>query len=314
VRNQSLGRFRRSGRALDASVVLWLIFVHRLALLVGAAFQGISPAEDVRREERPGSTRCMRSPNGFAMVDVLLDACMEGKHFTWRLAQETSSVHSRGHARDGCKMARPGGGGAERKRARVVARLARVLVARAGESGRRSLRPASRRSFSSGVDGEAWEMQAPTRRTRGARQSSRKAMLVAISGHVFAVKPLYYLGDIKELERRLSRMVADARDRGDLKYDGPTCRDPRRSPVIARRRDSRGGPRQVVDEAQWVAEALFSPALAGMALIRTSISTRLTGQARTDPLMRDMPAVEEELLLSVQFGRGMKSTRAGAAL
>jgi hypothetical protein len=192
------------------SALFWLI-VYRLWLaLFGVRFEERN-ADDIRRHDRARIDALWAASLGFAMVDTLLGGCMQSRHVIEALRSGDRLQVLRATILEATYMA--AGGQRQGKTERALVDAARRL-ANKDETG-------EGKPFFLGALGVAYFL-------RGRLKDARATLDEAIANfpkhragwqanaYVFRVYSLIFLGEMEELGRQHSRLLADAEERGDL--------------------------------------------------------------------------------------------------
>ena len=281
------------------SALFWLVVYRARLAAMGLRFSERRP-DEVRPYDRARIEAMYAIAMGFAVVDVLLGACMEARLLILSLRGGDGEQILRAVALEAAQCATRGGPVGKRERAlfdfgdRVAARVTN------GESG----------AFLEGSRGVAlflrgrWKEAREMLDTSNAKLAGSRNQWLA-SRNLFAVQALYFSGEIKELVRRQARMVADAQDRGDLytlvNFAATTtiamclaADDPE-----AARRSAREG------MAQWSQTGFLVQHWQAMAFEPDIDLYVGDGAAAYDRVMRDRAALKRSLLLNVQFVRAL---------
>jgi hypothetical protein len=281
------------------SVLFWLVVYRVWLACVGLRFKERRP-EDVRPEDRLRIDAMYAVAMGFAMVDVLLGACMQARHLILALrAGDRFQVLRAATLEMGQLASR---GGSETKRERAVREMAKSLAARIASAEAEAL-------FDSGLGAELflrghWK-QARQAHDRSQAKRAHRHTPWQSHGNLFGVNALNLLGNIKELERRLTRTCVDARERGDL-YTTVNLASTSTITSYLVADDPVGARRQLREAmAQWSQKRFFAQHWQAMAF-DPDIDLYVGDGARAyDRLMQDLPALKRSLLLTVQFVRAI---------
>ena len=288
---------RAPGSTLSA--LAWLL-VYRLWLaVVGLRFKDRRP-DEVRAEDRARIEAMFAASVGFAVVDVVLGACMQARLLILSLRVGDGAQIQRAAALEAAELATTGGPAS--KRERDLFDLARALSHRVGS--------AESNAFLEGALGVSLFLRGRWREARevldasSARAPGKRTQWYT-NLTLFAVRSLYFSGEIRELARRQARVLADAQDRGDLSTvvnfaatTTITTHLAADDPESARRSLREG-------MAQWSQTGFLVQHWQAMAF-EPDIDLYLgDGAAAYDRLMKDMPALKRSLLLHVQFVRGV---------
>ncbi len=281
------------------AVIFWLL-VYRLWLRVrGLRFEERDP-EKVRHQDRLRIDALYAVSMGFAVVDVVLSACMTTRHLI---------VALRGGDRDAVLRA---------------ATLQMSLVAADGgpENARdRGLTETARHLADNGGSAEAMAFFRANLGTslylRGRWRESQRALDAAFAeypnnragwqsnANVFCACALVYSGQIRELARRHPRWVADAKDRGDL-YTLAGLQAGHPTVVWLAADDPDAARRNVRDVmAQWPNNKFLVQHWQEM-LCEAEIELYAgNGKSAHDRVVRDLRPLMWSLLLNVQVVRGV---------
>jgi eukaryotic-like serine/threonine-protein kinase len=298
VLRRVLGAIGMSAPTSPLSALFWLVVCRlRLALM---GLHGLPEARTVRPEDRARIEAMYTVAMGFAVVDVLLGACMQARLLVLSLRAGDGEQILRAAALEATQLAAAGGDSGKRERALYA--LSEALAVRSGS--------VESRAFLEGAHGVSlflrgrWKEARETIDASHARQPNTRNQWNT-SGTLFAVQSLYFSGEIKELVRRHARVKADAQDRGDLyttvNFAGTTAIT---SHLAAD--DPEGGRRALREGmAQWSQTGFLVQHFQAMAF-EPDIDLYLgDGAAAYDRFMRDLPALKRSFLLHVQFVRGI---------
>jgi hypothetical protein len=281
------------------SALFWLI-VYRLRLAVmGLRFEGRRP-EEVRPGDRARIDAMYAVAMGFAVVDVLLGACMQARLLVLALRAGDPLQILRAAALEAAQLATLGG--APSKRERELFEVARRIAA--DSSG------ADYQAFLDGTYGVTLFLRGRWREAREVLDASNAKVPPSqnpwyANGVLFAIRSLYFSGSLRELGRRQARVTADAHDRGDLYTTvnfGTTT-----AITLNLAADDPEGARRAAREAmeQWSQTGFLVQHFQAMAF-EPDIDLYLgEGRAAHERLMRDWGALRKSLLLNVQFVRGI---------
>jgi tetratricopeptide (TPR) repeat protein len=282
------------------SAVFWLVVYRAHLAVVGIRFR-TRGADDVRAEDRMRIDAMYAVAMGFAIVDVVLAACMQARVLIHSLRGGDRHQILRAAALEATQLAATGGRPSRRERQLIdVAEAIREQVGDDAEAG----------SVLEGAKGVAAFLRGQWRESRVILEAAHRKLPDARSpwfsnANLFAVRCLYFSGEIKELVRRQASVFADAQDRGDLytlvNYATTTMMtthlaadDPESARRCARENMARWSQTRFLVQ-HWQAMA-YEP----------DVDLYLgNGGAAYDRLLRDLPALRRSLLLNVQFVRGM---------
>ena len=285
--------------------LLWLI-VYRVWLAIGGVRFVEREPEDVRPEDRVRIEALYAAAMGFAIVDVILGACMQAKLLLLSLRSGDRFQVLRATALEASQRASAGGSSGKRERAlfRIAERLASassnpewVAFVEVAKGVALFLRGGWREAF---VMLEANNAKQPY----GHNHWHSNANL-------FGVRALYFLGDIEELARREAIVVADATERGDL-YTIVTFASSSAITMHLAADDPEGARRQLREAMeQWSQRGFFVQHWQAM-VFEPDIDLYVgDGAGAYDRVMRDLPALKRSLLLKVQSVRTMTSYARG---
>jgi serine/threonine protein kinase len=287
-------------RAPDSKVsALFWLFVYRVRLMItGLRFQARA-ASSVRSDDRARIDAMYAVAMGFAVVDVLLGACMQARLLLESLRAGDADQITRAAALEAAQLATLGGSPGARERALfdLAQRLAgggENVVAQAVVDGARGVSLFLRghwKEAREALDGSISKL--PPGRNHWYTNAT-----------LFGVRSLYFSGHIKELVRRQGRAVADAQDRGDLyttvNFAATTTM------TIHLAADDPEGARTRAREgmAAWSQTGFLVQHFQAMTY-EPDIDLYIgDGAAAYDRVMRDLPALRRSMLLHVQFVRG----------
>jgi eukaryotic-like serine/threonine-protein kinase len=288
-------------RAPDSTLALlfWLVVYQVRLAVMGVRFAPRSAAE-VRPGDRARIEAMYAVAMGFAVVDVLLGACMQARFLLLSMRVGDSEQIMRAAALEAAQLASSGGSQGRRERALID--VARRLAAESGS--------VEAEAFVEGTRGVALFLRGRWKEARVALDESN-GKLPASRNHwhtnavLFSVRSLYFSGEIRELARRQARIVADARDRGDL-YTAVNLAATTTMTIHLAADDPEGARREAHDGmAQWSQTGFLVQHFQAMAF-EPDIDLYLgDGPAAYERLMRDRRALKQSLLLRVQFIRGI---------
>ena len=288
----------RAPRSAPA-VIFWLL-VYRLWLrLRGLRFEERDP-EMVRQEDRLRIDALYAVSMGFAVVDVVLSACMTTRHLIAALRGGDRAAVLRAATLQMSLVASDGG--EESARDRALTETA-CRLAEGGESAEANAFLQSNLGTSLYLRGR-WRKAQRVLDAAFAEYPNNRAGWQS-NANVFCACALVYSGQIRELTRRHPRWVADATDRGDLytlaglQASHPTvvwlAAD---NPTAARRNAS-----EVM--AQWPRNKFLVQHWQAM-LCEAEIQLYAgDGQGAYDRLLRDARPLTRSLLLNAQIIRGV---------
>jgi tetratricopeptide (TPR) repeat protein len=298
VLRRVLGAIGMSAPRSPLSALFWLVVCRlRLALM---GLRSVPEPRSVRPEDRARIEAMYAVAMGFAVVDVLLGACMQARLLLLSLRAGDGEQVLRAAALEAAQLAAAGG---ERgKRERELFALSETLAVRSGS--------VESRAFLEGAHGVSlflrgrWKEARETIDASNAKQPNTRNHW-SRSGTLFAVQSLYFSGEIKELVRRMTRVRADAQDRGDL-YTTVNLAGTTAITSHLAADDPEGGRRALREGmSQWSQTGFLVQHFQAMAF-EPDIDLYLgDGAAAYDRFMRDLPALKRSFLLHVQFVRGI---------
>jgi len=288
----------KAPRSILASL-FWLVVYRVWLAAIGLRFserqRGEIPQEDRVRVETMYSVVM-----GFALVDVLLGACMQARFFILALRAGDSLQVVHAATIEIGQLASLGGPEGRRERALVA--LARSLASRSGDMD-------SEESLETGVGMSMflrghWKQSRETLEAAGAKTVQGRAYWQA-NALLFGMRSLYFSGEIGELVRRNARVAADAEARGDLSTKVNLAVTTTITMHLAAD-DPEGGRRQAREALdQWSQRAFFVQHWQAMAFV-PDIDLYLGQGARAyEDFTTQLPALRRSLLLNVQFIRGV---------
>jgi hypothetical protein len=191
------------------SALFWLVVYRLWGAVIGLRIQP-HRADTVRAVDRARIDALYTVAMGFAVVDVLLGACMQARHLILALRGGDGFQILRATSIEASQLASLGG--REGKREQALVDVARKLAAQ-----------------TESVEGKAFfEMTLGMmlflrgRWSEAGKQLDLAATMLPnarayweTNGHLFRVHSLYFSGDVHELMNRQARMCADARQLRD---------------------------------------------------------------------------------------------------
>jgi serine/threonine protein kinase len=281
------------------SAVFWLI-MYRLRLAVfGLRFQERKP-EEVTSEDRLRIEALHAVAMGFAVVDVILGACVQARLLLLSLRAGDTLQILRAACIEATQRASTGGtpGAGER----AVLAVATRLAARIGTPEAHALLD--------GAHGLGLFLRGRWKDARDALEGMSAKMPYGRSslqsnGQLFGLRSLYFSGDLHELCRRHARTMADARDRGDLFTSVNLAATTMITTHLVA--DDPGGARRQLHEAivQWSQTGFFVQHWQAMVFEPDIDLYSGNGAQAYDRFVRDQLALKRSLLLNVQFIRGI---------
>jgi tetratricopeptide (TPR) repeat protein len=191
------------------AAVFWLL-VYRLWLaLIGLRIKERSP-DEVSPEARLRIEALSTVSLGFAIVDVIVGACMQARHLVEALRVGDRFQVARAVSIEAAHLA--SAGGPETRRERELVRLAEVLSEKDG-SVDAAIYNAGARGIGLFNRGH-WRPARELLERANASSDWSKAGLV--NSRLFAVYASYFLGDVSEARKSLARLCSRAEERGDI--------------------------------------------------------------------------------------------------
>ncbi len=281
------------------SAVFWLI-LYRLRLAVfGLRFEERRP-EDVKTEDRLRIEALHAVAMGFAVVDVILGACVQARLLLLSLRAGDTLQILRAASIEATQRASAGGSVGSGERA--VLAVATRLAERIGSS--------EAHAFVDGARGLGLFLRGHWKASREALEAMNAKMPYGRSslqsnGQLFGLRSLYFSGELHELCRRHARTMADARDRGDL-FTSVNLAATTMITTHLLADDPDGARRQLHEAiAQWSQTGFFVQHWQAMVFEPDIDLYSGNGAQAYDRFVRDQPALKRSLLLNVQFIRGI---------
>ncbi len=281
------------------AALFWLAVFHAWAIFKGMRWT--APGVDATDPEDEARIEALYSAAmGFAIVDVLLGACMQARHLIVAFRRGGGFQVLRAALIEAGQLASLGG--PESPRERALMHAAEGLAARSANA--------------------EWEalfegMLGINLFLRGRWSEARKSLDASVAklprgraqwqsnGQLFALRSLYFSGQIAELARRQARVCVDAQDRGDL-YTTVNLATTNliTTHLVA---DHPEEARRHVNEAmaQWSQKGFFVQHWQAMAFEPDIDLYVGDGASAYRRFMKDMPALKKSLLLNVQFIRAI---------
>jgi hypothetical protein len=306
VLRRVLGAIGMSAPRSPLSALFWLVVCRLRLRLALVRLGGVPEARTVRPEDRARIEAMYAVAMGFAVVDVLLGACMQARLLALSLRAGDGEQILRAAALEATQLAAAGG---ERgKRERELFALSEALALRSGSL--------ESRAFLEGSHGVRLFLRGHWKEARETIDASHAKLPNSrnrwnTSGALFAVQSLYFSGEIKELVRRQARMKADAQDRGDLYMTVNLAGTTAVTSHLAA--DDPEGGRRAMHEgmAQWSRTGFLVQHFQAMAFEPDIDIYVGDGGAAYDRFMRDLPALKRSFLLHVQFVRAITLSTIG---
>jgi hypothetical protein len=192
------------------SALVRLLLYRAWLSLAGLRFVEHEAAE-VRHEDRVRIEAMFTVAMGFALVDVLLGACMQARCLSLALRSGDREQVMRATIMEAGQRA--SAGGEPDRRERDLFAIGDRLAARSGDAASRAFvdRNAGVSCFLRGRWSEARQMLDAS--TQKLAQSTSH---LHANSQIFAANACYFMGELKELAQRTARAKADAEERGDL--------------------------------------------------------------------------------------------------
>jgi len=277
--------------------LFWLIVYGIWQAIIGLRFKERT-REQVSPEARARVDALFTVARGFAAVDPILSRCMCRRHLieAFRVGDTTQVLRA---ASLEIGTVAIGGGPVSRRERRLMA-LAQQLAERDQNGGGKSyfrscvgINHHLRGEFS-----QARENLDAAYASTDSRRAGRQA-----NAQVFAAWALMFLGDHRELARRLPRLLADAEARGDL-YTSVLLRDGHLAALWLAADDPETARRHIQEAlARWPRTGFFlqhNHATCGEIDIELYLSNGARAYERFE---RDLPALRKSLLLKCQHVR-----------
>ncbi len=281
------------------AVIFWLL-VYRLWLRVrGLGFELRNPQE-VRQEDRLRIDALYAVSMGFAVIDVVLSACMTTRHLIAALRGGDRAAVLRAATLQMSLVAADGG--EENARDRGLTETARRL-AEGGESAEALAFFRSNLGCSLYLRGH-WRQSQRVLDDAFAEYPNNRAGWQS-NANVFCASALAFSGQVRELARRHPRWVADATDRGDL-YT-LTGLQASHSAIVWLAADNLTAARRNASEvmAQWPRNKFLVQHWQAMHCEAEIELYAGNGQGAYDRLARDARPLTRSLLLTAQLIRGV---------
>ncbi|HLK37323.1 MAG TPA: AAA family ATPase, partial [Polyangiaceae bacterium] len=281
------------------AALFWLVIYRLRGAVLGVRFTE-RDGDRVSAEDRVRIDAIYAVAMGLAVVDVVLGACMQARHYLVALRAGDRFQVLRALGIEIGHLASLGGPRSRRETDALEA--ARSLASRAGG--------ADAQAYFEMTDGAAlflrgrWDEARAALDSAAARHPHGRAHWQS-TGQIFAVNALQFAGAIREMRRRQARLAADARDRGDLYTTVNIDTTVGVTALLAV--DDPEGARRAVREAlaQWSQTAFFVQQWQAMAF-EADIDLYLgDGAAAYARVKRDLRALGRSHLLTVQFIRVM---------
>jgi tetratricopeptide (TPR) repeat protein len=279
------------------AALFWLV-VYRLWLTIGGLRFVEREPEAVRPEDRVRIEALYAAAMGFAVVDVILGACMQAKLLILSLRSGDRFQVLRASAIEASQLASLGRVPGKRERAlfQIAERLASashnaewVAFVQVAKGVGHFLRGSWKEAFSLLEANSA-------KQPYGVNNWHTNANL-------FGVRALFFLGDIDELTRREALVMADAKERGDL-YTAVNFASSSTITVHLAADDPDGARKQLRESMDlWSQTGFFVQHWQAM-VFEPDIDLYLGEGVRAyDRLTRDLPALKRSLLMNVQSVR-----------
>jgi hypothetical protein len=299
VLHRVLAAIGTSAPATTLALLFWL-FAYQVRLVMAGLRFSPRAAASVRAEDRERLEAMYAVALGFAVVDVLLGAYMQARFLLAALRLGDPDPILRAAALEATQLAAMGRAPGRRERA-----LLEVAQRLADSSGR-----VEAQAFVEGTRGVALFLRGRWKDARTALDASHAKLPGGrnqwnANTLLFAVRSLYFAGDLRELARRQAQILADARDRGDL-YTVVNLAATTTMTVHLAVGDPEGARREAqAGMAQWSQTGFLVQHFQAMAF-EPDVDLYLgDGEAAYRRVTRDLPALRGSLLLRVQFIRGI---------
>ena len=278
------------------SALFWLIVYRFWVALYGLRFQERT-VDSVPREDRLRVDALHAVVTGFGIVDIILGACMQARHFVEAIRKGDRLQLLRA---TGIEVAQiMAAGKPPTKRERALVEIGRGLAERAGT--------AEARAYVETFHGLGLYMRGQWREAQ-ARLQTPDGLLggaMAIQHRLFLARLCFFLGDPGEGARREAAIYAEAEDRGDICTTVSIRTTTNVRKCLAAGKPERA--RREVDEAlaQWSQTGFHVQHWQAM-VYAPDIDLYLgDGAAAYERFMRDMPKLKKSLLLHAGYSRAM---------
>ncbi len=300
-----LARMGMSAPRSTLGALFWLAMYRIWIAAIGLRFVQREP-EEVRPEDRLRIEAMYAAAMGFAVVDVLLGACMQARLLILSLRAGDRFQVLRATALEASQLASLGG--APGKHERALLEIAEGIASASTDPEWRAFLDVAK-GVGIFLRGGWKEALAMLEASNGKQPYGHTHW--HSNANLFGVRALYFLGDIEELGRRQARVCADAKERGDL-YTTVNFASSSSITTYLAANDPEGARRQLHEAmAQWSQTGFFVQHWQAM-VFEPDIDLYVGEGARAyDRLVRDLPALKRSLLLNVQSVRSMTSYARG---
>lgn len=305
-----------------AAALFWLIVYRIWGAIIGARYR--KGAGSIASTDRVRIEALHAVSMGFAIIDVVLGACMQARHTVMALRRGDRAHALRALALETSHLASEGGPTGKRERALtdLATEITASIEADVARGGSAQQSPAEMEAplyfrmnravalFLRGRWRGARALNDAANRSAGVRMRSRFAQAHA-NANLFGAYALFELGELGELARRVEGLLSDADQRGDL-YTSINLRTTM-VPMLALASDDPAMARRALLEAiaQWSQRAYLVQHMQTMvyqAWVELYEGDGPAAYARTE---RDWPALRRSFLLKVQFIRGFAFSARG---
>ena len=278
------------------SALFWLIVYRFWIALYGLRFQERT-VDSVPREDRLRVDALHAVASGLGIVDIILGACMQARHFVEAIRKGDRFQLLRA---TGIEVAQiMSAGKPPTKRERALVEIGRGLAERTGT--------AEARAYVEASHGLGLYMRGQWREAQTRLQTPDGLVVgaMAIRQRLFLARLCFFLGDPGECARREAEIYTEAEDRGDI-YTTVSIR----TTTNVRKWLAAGKPeraRREVDEAlaQWSQTGFHVQHWQAM-VYAPDIDLYLgDGAAAYERFMRDMPKLKKSLLLHAGYSRAV---------
>jgi hypothetical protein len=275
--------------------VFWLL-VHRFwLLLMGLRFVR-RKADEVPRDRRLRVEALYTVAIGFGIVDPLLAACMQARHLVEALRAGDRFQVLRAVCLEASHIG--AGGAPEKERERSLLAIGRELV--------EALRTDEARAFYDGCLGITLFQRGewPRARELMIKWDGAVASRASVANvRMFTAHTVYYLGELADNARRITRMCADADATGEV-YVGVSLRTSGAIRMVLNG-DEPARARRMVDDAlaQWSRKGFFVQQWQAMVYSPDIDLYEGNGEQAYQRFVRDLPALRKGLLMRSGFIR-----------
>jgi hypothetical protein len=189
------------------AALFWLLVYRVWLAVLGLRFKERGP-DDVRPEDRLRVDALWTVSTGFGIVNIILGACMQARHFIEAFRKGDRLQVLRAASSQAAHIAAMGK--PESPRERALVEIGRSLARREGELARAHVEEVwGIGLFVRGL----WRQANEVLESREAAMSNRTHSAQA---RLFLARTYYFMGDPKECAKREARLYTESEDRGDL--------------------------------------------------------------------------------------------------